>query len=229
MLFLLTNDDGYDAPGLAALGAAAAHLGTVAWVAPTSNWSVCAHRVTTDKPLRIEHRGDQRWAVEGTPADCVRIGMTKLAPAFDWILSGMNHGGNLGADVYHSGTVAAVREGALHGKRGIAISHYRKRGMEIDWPRAIEWMRRVLVDLSPRPLEAGMFWNVNLPHLRADEPEPGIVVCPLDPEPLPVSFREHEGEYHYDGNYHLRPRRPGCDIDVCFGGNIAVSLLKVGH
>src|SRR5262245_34502298 len=115
MLFLLTNDDGYDAPGLAALAEAADLFAPSATVAPLSNWSVCAHRVTTDKPLRIEHRGEQSWAIDGTPADCVRLAMVKLAPAFDWCLSGLNHGGNLGADVYHSGTVAAVREAVLHG------------------------------------------------------------------------------------------------------------------
>ena len=71
-----------------------------------------------------------------------------------------------GADVYHSGTVAAVREAALHGRPGIAFSHYRKRGMEIDWPRAIAWLRRVLVELLPAAARAGTFWNVNLPHLR---------------------------------------------------------------
>lgn len=228
MHFLLTNDDGYDAPGLAALAVAAGHLGDAAWVAPTVNWSVCAHRVTTDKPLTIDRRGERRWAIDGTPADCVRIGMVKLAPAMQWVLSGINHGGNLGADVYHSGTVAAVREAALHGKPGIAASHYRKRGMEIDWPRASEWMRRVLVDLLPRPLEPGTFWNVNFPNLRPDEAEPSIVVCPLDPNPLPVGFREDKGVYHYEGNYHERPRSPGCDVDVCFRGDITVSLLRVG-
>jgi 5'-nucleotidase len=227
MLFLLTNDDGYDARGLAALAEAADLFGPSAWAAPMVNWSVCAHRVTTDKPLHIEGRGEQRWAIDGTPADCVRLAMAKLAPAFDWCLSGLNHGGNLGADVYHSGTVAAVREAALHGRPGIAFSHYRKRGMEIDWPRATRWLRNVLEHLLPRPFELGTFWNVNLPCLSSDEPEPRIVECPLDPEPLPVSFREEAGVFHYDGNYHSRLRRPGCDIDVCFNGNIAVSLLRL--
>jgi 5'-nucleotidase len=209
------------------LAKAAELFGPTAWVAPTTNWSVCAHRVTTDKPLRIETRGERRWAVSGTPADCVRLAMTKLAPTFDWALSGLNHGGNLGADVYHSGTVAAVREAVLHGRPGIAFSHYRKRGMDFDWPRATRWMQRVLDDLLPRPIELGAFWNVNLPNLAADEPEPRIVLCPLDPEPLPVSYREVEREFHYDGNYHQRPRRAGSDIEVCFGGDIAVSLLRL--
>ena len=84
------------------------------------------------------------WAIDGTPADCVRVGLAKLTPDVAWVLSGMNHGGNLGADVYHSGTVAAVREAALHGRPGIAISQYRKRNVEIDWERARRWMGMVL-------------------------------------------------------------------------------------
>jgi 5'-nucleotidase len=227
MHFLLTNDDGYDAPGLAALAQAAAPLGDCTLVAPTINWSVCSHRITTDKPLRIERHGPERWAVSGTPADCVRLAMTKLAPRFDWALAGANHGGNLGADVYHSGTVAAVREAVLHGRPGIAFSHYRKRGMDYDWPRAISWMTRVLGEVLPRGPEPGTYWNVNLPNLRGDEPEPRVVFCELDPGPLPLSFREDGDDYHYDGNYHERPRRAGCDIDVCFGGDIAVSLLRL--
>ena len=153
--------------------------------------------------------------------------MTHLVPAFDWVLAGANHGGNLGADVYHSGTVAAVREAVLHGRAGIAFSHYRKRGMDYDWPRAIGWMRRVLGDLLTRPLDLGTYWNVNLPNLRTDEPEPKIVFCPLDAGPLPVSFRADGDDFHYDGNYHERPRIAGSDVEVCFGGDIAVSLLRL--
>lgn len=228
MHFLLTNDDGYDAQGLDALWTAAEPLGKVTVVAPATNWSVCAHRITTDKPLRGSAHRDRGWIVDGTPADCVRLGLIKFAADFQWALSGMNHGANLGADVYHSGTVAAIREAALHGRPGIAISHYRKKNRAIDWPRAIEWMRRIILELTPRPIEPGQFWNVNLPHLRDDEPEPRLVICPLDRSPLPISFREDEGAFHYDGDYHGRPRVAGADVDVCFGGDISATLLQLG-
>ena len=164
MKLLLTNDDGIDAPGLAALAEVAAAHGHLTWIAPHTHLSGCGHRVTTDKPIQLMRRDENRWAIDGTPADCVRVGLAKVAPDVDWVLSGLNHGGNLGADVFHSGTVAAVREAALHGKPGIALSHYRKRGVEIDWPRARRWMALVLADLLARPWTPGMFWNVNLPH-----------------------------------------------------------------
>ena len=225
MKFLVTNDDGIDAPGLEALATVAQGLGTTIWVAPHTHLSGCGHRVTTDQPIRLMRKDVGRWAIDGTPADCVRVALAKLAPEVDWVLSGMNHGGNLGTDVYHSGTVAAVREAALHGKPGIAFSHYRKRGMEIDWDRARAWMARVLTQLVEEDHVPGAFWNVNLPHLNPGSPEPRIIHCKLDPRPLPLSFRDLEEAWHYDGDYHNRPRLAGSDVDVCFQGDIAVTRL----
>jgi 5'-nucleotidase len=227
MKFLLTNDDGIDAPGLAALAAAAAARGTPVWVAPDSHLSGCGHRVTTDTPIQLARRDDSRYAIDGTPADCVRVGLYHVAPDVAWVLSGINQGGNLGADVYHSGTVAAVREAALHGKPGIAFSQYRKRGLNADWNRASEWVGRVLDELLGRPLEPGAFWNVNLPHPDPGDPEPRVVFCPLEGGPLPIAFRDEGGRLHYCGDYHARRRRAGTDVDVCFGGDIAVTMLTV--
>lgn len=227
MKLLLTNDDGFDAPGLRALAEAVAGLGRPVWVAPHEHLSGCSHRVTTHRPLHAAVRGEAGWAVDGTPADCVRVALAQLAPDAAWVLSGINEGGNLGADVHISGTVAAVREAALHGRPGIALSHYRKRDVDLDWSRAAAWVRMVLEELLPRPLRPGTFWNVNLPHPASEGPPPRIVFCPLDDGPLPLSYRV-DGEYlHYDGNYHQRVRRPGADVDVCFRGDIAVSLLTV--
>ena len=227
MNFLLTNDDGIDAPGLAALAAAVADLGTCAWIAPHDAQSGCGHRVTTDGPLRVAPRDERRWAIAGTPADCVRLGLVQFASKSTWVLSGINHGGNLGVDVHHSGTVAAVREAALHGVPGIAVSHYTKRGLEIDWGRASRWLAPILRDLLDRGHEPGAFWNVNLPHLLPDDPDPAVVFCPLDPSPLPIRYREADGAWHYCGNYHERPRRPDSDVDVCFRGAIAVTRMRL--
>jgi 5'-nucleotidase len=157
----------------------------------------------------------------------VRLGLTHFAAQSTWVLSGINHGGNLGADVHHSGTVAAVREAALHGIPGIAVSQYHKRGMEIDWPRAVRWIKPIVADLLRRPHQAGAYWNINLPHLPLEAPDPAVVFCPLDTSPLPIRYRQEDGLWHYCGNYHERPRQPGSDVDVCFGGAIAVSLLRL--
>jgi 5'-nucleotidase len=227
MKFLLTNDDGIEAPGLAALGAAAGRLGEPVVVAPLDAVSGCSHRVTTHQPLRVTQPRVGHYAVDGTPADCVRVALHGVAPDAAWVLSGINAGGNLGADVWHSGTVAAVREAVLHGWPGVALSHYHRKGRPIDWKRASAWVLPVLRDLLARPPERGTFWNVNLPHLEPGAPDPEVVFCRLDPTPLPLSFRREGDLYHYDGDYHARGREKGTDVDVCFAGRIAVSRIAL--
>jgi 5'-nucleotidase len=227
MKLLLTNDDGIAAPGIQALFHAAAQLGAPTVVAPATALSGCSHRVTTDQPIRVQQRGPDQYAVEGTPADCVRVALHRLVPEAVWVLSGINAGGNLGADVHHSGTVAAVREAVIHGWPGIALSQYRKRGLELDWQRSVAWIVPLLRDLLGRPRTPGTFWNINLPHLPPDAPDPEVVFCRLDPTPLPLSFREEGELLHYDGDYHQRRREAGCDVDVCFRGKIAVTQITL--
>jgi 5'-nucleotidase len=227
MRLLLTNDDGIDAPGLEALQLAASELGETVVVAPLDGLSGCSHRVTTGAPIRMEERGPGRFAVDGTPADCVRVGLHDIAPNAAWVLAGINHGGNLGADVWHSGTVAAAREAVLHGYPAIAISHFRGKGREFNWQDAGLWVVPILRGLLARPRATGVFWNINLPHLEPGDPMPEVYFCPLDPTPLPLSYRREGELFHYDGDYHERRRRPGCDVDVCFRGGIAVTELKL--
>jgi 5'-nucleotidase len=123
--------------------------------------------------------------------------------------------------------VAAVREAVLHGWPGIAVSHYKKKHLEYDWPRVSTWVGRVLRELMAGPAEPGVFWNVNVPHLAPGDPDPAVVFCPLDPHPLPLSYRHEEEGLHYDGDYHNRERTPGADVDVCFGGRIAVTRVRL--
>jgi len=224
---LLTNDDGWDAPGLEALRQAAADLGQCRVIGPIGPLSGCGHRVTTQEPITVTRPASDILAVAGTPADCVRLALHHLAPELSWVLAGINRGGNLGTDVHHSGTVAAVREGVLHGVPGIALSQYIARGAAVDWSRSARWARDVLRLLMEQPRDAGAFWNVNFPHLAPDDREPEMVFCPLDPSPLPLAYRVEAGQAVYTGDYQTRARRRGCDVDVCFGGRIAVTLIRV--
>jgi len=179
MKFLITNDDGIEAAGLNALLEAAQNFGEATIVAPAEPQSGVSHAVTWHEGVRIEPRGDNRqsgsdrFAIHGTPADCIRLGLLHLVPDANWVLSGINHGANLGADVYYSGTVAAVREAILHGWPGIAFSHYRK-GAEFDWPRATRWITPLLRELLGKKVEPGLFYNVNLPLLPAGVPDPEV-------------------------------------------------------
>jgi len=223
---LLTNDDGWDAPGLDALREVAAGFGQCRVIAPIGPISGCGHRVTTHGPIAVTRPAAEVLAVAGTPADCVRLALHHLAPEVSWVLAGINAGGNLGTDIYHSGTVAAVREGALNGLPGIALSQCIARGAPIDWSRAAQWARQVLERLMATPPPAGTFWNVNFPHLAPEDPEPELVFCPLDPSPLPLSYRVEANEAVYAAVYQERRRRPGCDVEVCFGGRISVTLIR---
>lgn len=225
---LVTNDDGIDAPGIAALVKVAAAFGDVTVVAPDRAHSGCGHRVTTDEPIHFNEVGPQRWSINGTPADCARIGLWLLVQDADWVFSGINSGGNLGVDVFMSGTVAAVREAALQGKPGIAVSHYRKSGGQFDWDRATRLARRAIESLIDLTLASGEFWNVNLPDLTGQEDHtPQFIPCPLNPLHLPMHFEPENGGLRYRGVYHDRPRTAGDDVDVCFQGHIAMTRMSV--
>ena len=224
---ILTNDDGWDTPGLAALLRAAASLGTCRVVAPSGPISGCGHRVTTDGPLVVTRPREGHVAVAGTPADCVRLAIHHLAPLPSWVLAGINAGGNLGTDIHYSGTVAAVREAAIHGVPGIALSHYTARGRDIDWDQAGRWATTIVPRLMAQPWEPGTFWNVNLPHPEPGQPDPDIVFCPFDPSPLPLRYIVEGDRSRYSGDYQSRRRRPGFDVDVCFSGRIAVTLVRI--
>lgn len=227
MKFLITNDDGIDAPGIAALAELAAEFGEVVVVAPDRAHSGCGHRVTSDAPITVEERSPGRWSISGTPADCVRLGLWSIAPDADWVLSGVNLGGNLGADVFMSGTVAAVREGALLGRPGIAFSHYRRTDGRFDWDRAATLGRDVLTQVFDSEGAPQQFWNVNFPDPESPDAAPRIIQCPLASQALLLDYVEHDSGFKYCGNYHDRPRSPSDDVDVCFSGNVSVTRLSV--
>lgn len=225
MTLILTNDDGIDAPGIQALRQAVNGKSMI--VAPQDHLSGCGHQVTTTRSIPVQRRSAVEYAVGGTPADCTRLGITHLCNNVKWVISGINAGGNMGVDVYISGTVAAVREAAMHGIPGIAVSHYRKGKLNVDWDVAARWTAKVLTDLFNRPPEPGTFWNVNLPHLLPGEPDPEIVFCQPCTQPLPVKYRVEGNDYYYVGEYSKRDRTPGTDVDVCFSGHIAVTQLRL--
>ncbi|MCB1077354.1 MAG: 5'/3'-nucleotidase SurE [Verrucomicrobiae bacterium] len=232
MRILLTNDDGIDADGLAALERVCEPLASeIIVVAPAEPASQVGHRVTTHEPLHLsEHHSGRRYAVHGSPADCVRVALKDLLAERppDWVVSGINHGGNLGRhDIYISGTVAAAREAAFHGIPAVAVSHFLRSEFPLDWPVAEARARRALESLLEERLGDGELWNINLPHLPPGAPEPEIRHCEPERQPLEVRFQRESGSgpLHYTGRYHHRPHNGESDVAVCFGGDIAVSRL----
>ena len=226
--FLLTNDDGLDAPGLAALEAALPNGSESIVVAPSEECSACSHQVTTHRTIRLDRFDDRRLAVDSMPADCVRVAVHDFRDSFDWVLAGINHGANLGADVYYSGTVAAVREAALHGIPSVALSHLRDRVLSVaDWERAAGWASDLLPSLLERELEPGEFWNVNFPSLPTGPAEPPWIFCEVDTNPLQLLYDIDGDRYLYAGIYGQRARNAGTDVDVCFQGCISISRLRL--
>jgi len=157
---VLTNDDGIHAPGLAALEKALAEIGDVYVVAPEREQSTCGHALTLHRPLRPHQLGERRFAVNGTPADCVNLAVLGLLPASPvLIVSGINHGANLGDDVTYSGTIAAAMEGTILGVPSVAVSLVDGGDFDVAGRVARLIAMRVLVSgLPPKTL-----LNVNVP------------------------------------------------------------------
>jgi 5'-nucleotidase len=157
---VLTNDDGVHAPGLAALERALAELGDVYVVAPEREQSTCGHALTLHRPLRPHRLGERRFAVNGTPADCVNLSVLGFLPAPPvLVVSGVNHGTNLGDDVTYSGTVAAAMEGTLLGVPSIAVSLVDGGDFDVAARVACLIAMRVLVTGLP----AKTLLNINVP------------------------------------------------------------------
>jgi 5'-nucleotidase len=165
-LVLCSNDDGIEAPYLTALAAMIEEFADVLVVAPERQRSAASHAITLHKPLRLIEVARGRYALSGTPVDCVYLGMLKLCdrpPAV--VVSGVNDGYNLGSDVFYSGTVAAAVEGALRGAAGIACS-LAPRAKEPE--RAIRFAAAVVRAAVTEPMPAGTVLNLNMPESPAE-------------------------------------------------------------
>lgn len=164
---LVTNDDGVRSDGLLALAAALAPLGEVTVVAPLNEASAIGHALTLRRPLRLDRLDERVFAVDGTPTDCVNIGViTVLNGLPDLVVSGINRGWNLGDDVTYSGTVAGAMEGALLGAPSIAVS-LKRTNDEFDFTQAASAAALLAGAVLRRGLPARTFLNVNVPREKA--------------------------------------------------------------
>jgi 5'-nucleotidase len=161
-LILVTNDDGIHALGIRALARSLSALGEVHVVAPDREQSACSHALTLKNPLRVEKLEECFHAVDGTPADCVNLACAKLlARRPDLVCSGINRGGNLGDDVFYSGTVGAAREGVFLGIPSIAISLASK--TETDYSYAAAFAEALAAAVLKDGLPPATLLNVNIP------------------------------------------------------------------
>jgi 5'-nucleotidase len=160
-VLLVTNDDGIHAAGLKALAEALDDLGDVHVIAPDREQSTVGHALTLHRPLRADRLGDRRYSVNGTPSDCVNLGVLGLLPAAPAVVvSGINHGSNLGDDVTYSGTVSAAMEGTLLGVPSIAVS---LQDPDAGWEAAARIARLVTMRVLVEGLPPNTLLNVNIP------------------------------------------------------------------
>lgn len=183
MKILITNDDGVHAEGIAVLARVAQEFGEVKIYAPDRERSACGHGMTLRDPLRVKKvdwsRISSFWGppsraeayeVNGLPVDCVNVGLTEGFPDCDLVLSGINHGPNLGYDITYSGTAAGAMEGVINSVRSISISMALfVEGSPIHFETAETWLRENLGPLTQTTLPERTFLNVNIPSLALPE------------------------------------------------------------
>jgi 5'-nucleotidase len=190
MQILLTNDDGIYAPGLAAMERALERLGTVNVVAPAIEQSGVGHSITFLTPLMAKEvfDGERRrgWAVEGSPADCVKLALGELCPGPDLVVSGINGGLNLGINVLYSGTVAGATEGAVFGIKSVAVSLEYDEHAKFD--EAAELSVRLIEQiLAIRDSDSHRLYNINIPTV-AFERQTEVRVVPMATVGWPAEF-----------------------------------------
>jgi 5'-nucleotidase len=232
-LLLISNDDGINAPGLRKLREALRDLGEVIVVAPDAERSAISHAITIATPLRVQevYQGDDfyGYAVNGTPADCVKLGIAKLLPRRpDAVISGINAGENTAMNVLYSGTVAAAAEGLLHGIPAVAVSlasyHFR------DFSAAQDIARKLVQEILQHGLPEGTLLNVNIPPLPRSEIK-GVRVARHGSGRYAGAFAEREDpagrKYYWLTGKREMPRHAPLDDDVLVNaGYAAISPIR---
>lgn len=229
MLFLLTNDDGYRAEGLAALREALLSVGRVVTIAPAREVSGISHALTLGRPLTVETLGEDRHVIDGTPTDCVYLALARLLrerPAV--CVAGINHGPNLGDDVSYSGTVGAALEGALMGLPSLAVSQV----LSPDRPARFRETAALAAGVARAlargdvTLPEGTFLSMNAPAT----PRRGVSVTRLARRRYldPVSAREDPRgrTYYWVGGSPRWESEPGTDHHAVHSlGHVSLTLL----
>lgn len=235
-VFLLVNDDGIHAEGLFTLAKYMRELGEVHVVAPLREHSGSGHALSIRNPLRAEKiplylDGVKAMSLDGTPADCTLFALDKVMPRRpDFIISGINHGSNLGRDVLCSGTVAAAMEGAAHGIPSIAISVAGRGGDLFHFDTAGNVITHLLGGKHPLEIPPKRMLNINVPSLAFDAIR-GIKGATLGRLLHDLSFKESEDPrgkpYYWLGCYSREFEDiPGSDCNLMDQGYVTMSLLE---
>jgi 5'-nucleotidase len=227
---LITNDDGIHAPGLRALVDAVKELGTVTVVAPLTERSAAAQSLTLRQPIYCDQLGEREYAVEGTPADAMIVAFhTLLQEKPDLVVSGINRGGNMGENVYYSGTVGAAMEAAINRVPAIAVS-VAHRGKDFDYAPAARFTRSLAPLILKEGLPQGVLLNVNVPQpwtgeVRFTRQSSKITRNLLKPGTDPRGRRY----YWLHEQQLLDGIEPDTDMAAIRDGAISITPLKLDH
>lgn len=224
MRILLTNDDGVYAPGLRALRRELVHFADeVIVVAPAGEQSAVGHSITLLTPLLVQEVLDEEnrpmgYAVEGKPADCVKLALLELLKDRppDLVVSGINAGSNAGINVLYSGTVAAAIEGAFFRQTSIAVSLEYTRPQPLDFPQAARLARGVIADILKQEFPMGSLFNINIPSLEKGPPR-GVRVVPQNIAPYIEAYDRRvdpRGRTYFWSGVDFRCPDPHPDTDV---------------
>jgi 5'-nucleotidase len=230
MRILVSNDDGYLAPGIAALAEAMRPLGEVTIVAPEQNSSGASNSLTLNRPLTVWKAPSGATVVNGTPSDCVHVALTGLLEQRpDLIVSGINDGQNMGDDTIYSGTVAAAMEGYLFGVPAIAFSLVDKGNAHLD--SAARVAHDIVARYLSRPIAAPFLLNVNIPNLRHADIR-GVQCTRLGkrhPSEPVVKMMNPRGEpiYWIGPAGRARVGGPGTDFHATATGYVSITPLQI--
>ncbi len=167
-LILVTNDDGVHAPGLRMLFEAIKQIGNPIIIAPDRDNSAVSHSLTLDRPLSVQKLDDNIYSINGTPADCVTIGLEKILPAKpDLVISGVNAGANLGHDISYSGTVSAAKEGTIRQVPSMALSIAGQ--APFFYETAVEFAVEAAKTILAKKIPADCYLNINVPNKQSTE------------------------------------------------------------
>lgn len=230
MRILVANDDGYLAPGLAALADRMRSLGEVFVIAPESNHSGASNSLTLTRPLSVREASNGFFYVNGTPTDCVHIAMTGLLQQRpDLVVSGINNGQNMGDDTIYSGTVAAAMEGYLFGVPAIAFSQVEKGHAHLD--TAAQVAAEVVMRFIRDPLPSPILLNVNIPNRPLSDLR-GLRVTRLgkrhQSEPVIRATDPHGSPIYWIGPAGVaKDAGPGTDFHAVENGYVSITPLQI--
>jgi len=230
-VILVSNDDGVRSEGIEALADAMKALGTVHVVAPDRERSAAGHSLTLSHPLRVEKLGPRVWSVDGTPTDCVNLGVNGIlrGKRIDLLVSGINKGANLGDDITYSGTVSAAIEGTLLGIPSIAVSLVTRSRFRFDV--AVGYALEVAKKVLRKGLPGDTLLNVNVPNVPREEIR-GVRVTRQGKRvygDLIVEKRDPRGrKYYWIGGDHLRSEEiPGSDLEAIEGKFVSITPIHL--